>query len=202
MTNFGTRWQQAWADLAATPPPDLLGQLLQAYNEPQRHYHTQQHLAECLTHFKEARHLANHPGEVAIALWFHDTIYDVQGKDNEQRSADWAVAVLKAAQVDSDSQERVHQLIMATKHDAIPTDNDQQLLVDIDLSILGASPERFAQYDQQVRREYSWVPGFIYKMKRKEVLKSFLNRQHIYSTTYFRDRYEAQARANLTAAIA
>jgi predicted metal-dependent HD superfamily phosphohydrolase len=88
---------------------------------------------------------------------------------------------------------------MATRHDATPTDSDEQLLVDIDLSILGANRERFAEYDRQVRAEYSWVPGFIYNMKRKGVLKAFLARPSIYNTSYFRERYEQQARINLGA---
>ncbi len=141
------------------------------------------------------------PGELALALWFHDAIYDVQGKTNEQQSAEWAVNALSAAGAVPASQDRVWQLIMATKHDAEAAEPDQQLLVDIDLAILGAAPERFAEYDRQVRAEYSWVPSPVYTMKRKAVLKSFLDRQHIYSTQHFRERYEAQARSNLAAAV-
>lgn len=142
-------------------------------------------------------HLAERPGEVAISLWFHDAIYEVKGKLNEQQSADWAVQVLQASSASDGAQQRIERLIMATKHDASPQQSDEKLLVDIDLSILGATPERFAEYDRQIRAEYGWVPGFIYKMKRKDVLKSFLARPYIYSTSFFRDRYEQQARINL-----
>jgi len=45
------------------------------------------------------------------------------------------------------------------------------------------------------------VPGFLYRMKRKDVLQGFLNREHIYSTWHFRDQLEAQARVNLKQAI-
>lgn len=62
---------------------------------------------------------------------------------------------------------RVESLVMATIHDATPICSDEQLLVDIDLSILGAAPTRFAEYDRQVRAEYSWVPRFVYNMKRR-----------------------------------
>ena len=198
MSVFEESWALAWADLGLASTSKLFDQLLCAYSEPQRHYHSQQHLAECLGLFSQVRHLATHPGEVAIALWFHDAIYDVRGKSNEQQSADWALRVLRGANADTRVQQRVERLIMATKHDATPTDCDQ-LLVDIDLSILGANPERFAEYDQQVRAEYSWVPGFIYNMKRKGVLKAFLARSSIYNTSYFRERYEQQARINLAA---
>ena len=199
MSVFQESWAQAWAELGLAPPSDLFEQLLGAYSEPQRHYHSKQHLAECLSLFGQAQHLAEHPGQVAIALWFHDAIYDVRGKSNEQQSADWALRVLRSANAGTDVQQRVERLIMATRHDATPTDSDQQLLVDSDLSILGANPERFAEYDRQVRAEYSWVPGFIYNMKRKSVLKAFLARPSIYNTSYFRERYEQQAHINLAA---
>jgi len=201
MSIFEKSWAQAWANLGLQQQPDLFETLLAAYNEPQRHYHSQQHLTECLAYFDQARHLAEHPGEVEIALWFHDAIYDVRGKSNERLSADWAVRALLTSNACEATQRRVEQLIMATKHDVTPMRSDEQLLVDIDLSILGATPERFAEYDRQVRAEYSWVPGFMYNMKRRSVLKSFLARPNIYSTSYFRERNETQARINLMATV-
>lgn len=77
----------------------------------------------------------------------------------------------------------------------------QQLLVDIDLAILGTAPARFSEYDRQVREEYSWVPGLLYRIKRKAVLKHFLSRERLYNTDHFQERYEDQARINLKTAI-
>lgn len=198
---FDASWQRCWQALELTPPPDLLQRLLTAWAEPQRHYHTQQHLAECLSHFEAARDLVRHPGEVEIALWFHDAIYEVKAKDNEQRSADWATQVLAGCGADPACSQRVQALIMATCHAAEPVDADARLLVDIDLAILGASPERFAEYDRQVRAEYAWVPGLIYLLKRKQVLQGFLQRKHLYSTHHFQQALEQQARRNLQQAV-
>ena len=197
LAQFQASWQHAWAGLQLQPPPGLQQQLLAAYAEPQRHYHTQRHLAECLTHLAAARHLAQHPAEVELALWFHDAVYDVKGKDNELRSAQWATSALQHAGASDAICKRVHDLIMATCHTATPVEADAQLLVDIDLAILGASPGRFAEYDQQVRAEYSWVPALIYGFKRKQVLQSFLHRPQIYATAFFQERLEQQARDNL-----
>ena len=78
----------AWHDAGArTDGTELCGALLAAYAEPQRHYHSTQHLAECLHGFETVRHLAQRPAEVALALWFHDAVYDVQRHDNEAQSA-------------------------------------------------------------------------------------------------------------------
>lgn len=151
--------------------------------------------------FESVRQFAQYPGEVALALWFHDAIYDVKGKNNELKSAQWAVNVLREANAAQVVVERVYDLIMATKHDALVAEPDQQLIVDIDLAILGASPERFAQYDAQVRAEYRWVPGFFYKLQRKAVLNRFLQKESIYSTDYFKEHYETQARINLLRAL-
>lgn len=201
MSIFEKSWARAWSGLGLQPDASLFEALLAAYAEPQRHYHCLQHLEECLALFEQVRDLAEHPEEVEIALWFHDAVYDVRGTTNERQSADWAVRALLSCEASQPTQNRVEQLIMATRHDAAPVDGDERLLVDIDLSILGAAPERFAEYDRQIRAEYSWVPEPVYSMKRKEVLSSFLTRPSIYSTPYFRERLEAQARINLSAAI-
>lgn len=190
-------WQRAWAALGLSAPEGLWEKLLDAWAEPQRHYHSQQHLHECLALLEPALDLAQHPGEVELALWFHDAVYDPQGKGNEARSADWAVEALVRAGADSEVQQRVRALIMATCHDAEPEDDDARLLVDIDLAILGADPARFAEYDAQVREEYRWVPSWLYRRKRKEVLAGFLARPAIYGTERFRDRFEGRARENL-----
>ena len=200
-SQFEQSMQRAWQRLGAEPPQGLMQTLLNAYAEPQRHYHTQQHLAECLAHFEAVQALAEHPAEVEIALWFHDAVYEVKAQDNELRSADWAAQVLMQAAIAEPIAQRVHALIMATCHTATPEDADAQLLVDIDLAILGTAPPRFAQYDTQVRQEYSWVPGLIYGFKRKQVLRSFMDRPGIYSTSYFQQKLEPQARENLHNAI-
>ena len=198
MDLFTISWQRAWPGIgAAGEGGELFAQLKAAYAEPQRHYHTLQHLGECLAAFDGVQAFADHPHEVEMALWFHDAIYDVKGHDNEQRSADWARDALLAAGVPHESSQRVYSLVMATRHTAVPQDRDAQLLVDIDLSILGAERARFDEYEQQIRREYSDVPGFLFRRKRKEILKGFLERPAIYSTPHFQDALEARARDNL-----
>jgi predicted metal-dependent HD superfamily phosphohydrolase len=90
---------------------------------------------------------------------------------------------------------------MATMHDAVPAGRDAEVLVDIDLGILGADPTRFDEYELQVRDEYSWVPEFMYRAARRKVLQEFMRREWIYSTAVFRSEYEARARENLTRSL-
>ncbi len=198
MDLFTTSWQRAWAGIGAAGEGNtLFEQLKAAYAEPQRHYHTLQHLGECLAAFDEAQALAEHPHAVEMALWFHDAIYDVKVHDNEQRSAEWSRDALLAAGVSSESAKHVHDLVLATRHTAVPSGQDERLLVDIDLSILAAERARFDEYEQQIRQEYRYVPGFLFRRKRREILKGFLDRPAIYSTPHFHDRLEGRARDNL-----
>ena len=197
------RWQSAWRQLgASTASEELYHQLVACYSEPHRKYHTIQHLSECLTHFQSVSALADHPDEVELALWFHDAIYDTSKKDNEKRSAEWARASVVAAGVSIEKADRIYELIMATMHKAVPVGRDAEVLVDIDLSILGAEAARFDEYEVQVREEYSWVPESLYRAARSKVLEMFVSREWIYSTEPFRDKYEARARDNIARSLA
>ncbi len=145
------------AQIGAQPSFSIFDELKAVYTEPGRYYHTDKHIAECLTHVQTLRHQATHPAEIEVALWFHDAVYDTRRPDNEERSAEWAVKFLGASKVGQVSRDRIARLIMVTQaHD--PHDADTALMTDIDLSILGAQPHVFEQYDTDIRREYSWVP--------------------------------------------
>lgn len=197
-------WNAAWRALGVAAPDGLHAQLLAAWSEPQRHYHTLQHLGECLALAEELRDEMDHPAEVVLALWFHDAVYDVRAHDNEAQSAHWAERVLREAGVAADARKRIADLIMATCYgaaDAPPGSRDGAILVDIDLSILGSTEPRFAEYEAQIRAEYAWVPPEVFAVKRRDVLRGFLERERIYATGTMHTRFEAQARRNLSRAI-
>jgi predicted metal-dependent HD superfamily phosphohydrolase len=180
----------------------LFNQLVAAYSEPQRHYHTLQHLRECLAHFEAAASLAKRPAEVELALWFHDAVYDAQRQDNEERSAEWARRSILAAGCGEDVALRVQALVLATaSHEAVADDPDLQLLLDIDLAILGAAPARFAEYERQIRAEYAHVPEPLFRAGRARVLAGFLARPRVYATAAFHDALEQRARANIVTAL-
>lgn len=191
--------QRAFDELGGTCPAGLFAELEAAYSEPGRHYHSTTHVAECLTHFAAVRTHARAPAEIELALWFHDAIYDARASDNEERSAEWAVAALGNAGCPGASVHAVASMILATKSHA-PASDDEALLVDIDLGILGAAPEGFERYDAQIRLEYEWVPLAQYREARAAVLAGFLARDAIYRTDHFR-HLEAPARSNLAAKI-
>ena len=199
MSDIG-HWVDAWRQLGVGDSPALrrlYGDVLGRYSEPHRHYHTHQHLAECFEKVREIISLAEHPAEVHVGLWFHDAIYDTQRHDNEARSADWARNVARELGATAESPQRIYDLIMFTRHAAEPVGIDAKVLVDADLSILGAQTERFQEYETQVRNEYAWVPEAMFRSTRARILKALLARAHLFSTAPFRARYGAQARRNL-----
>lgn len=196
--NLSARWSVLWHQLnLPVPAPQVFWGLCDCYTETQRTYHTLHHLSECLDWFDQAFDLAENPAAVELALWFHDVVYDTRRADNEQRSADCAVQVINSVGGGSWLQQSVYDMILATKHDATPSAVDMRLVVDIDLAILGADIDRFAQYDEQIRQEYAWVPEPLFCQKRAEILQSLLNRPSIFTTDFLRDRLEHQAQRNL-----
>ncbi len=197
-----SRWNQLCDQLTIEPDASEYHRLITAYSEPQRAYHTSQHLSECLQQldWMASKESINQP-MIEIALWYHDAIYKSKHSANEKKSAFWACAFLTKQGVSRDISNQVYALIMATCHNEIPSNIEQQHIIDIDLSILGSNPERFAEYEKQIRKEYSWVPWFLYKHKRKEVLRSFLQRPRIYHSKLFYEAYEPQARLNIIHSI-
>lgn len=194
------RWRALWPVNMAEGDA-VYGDLVARYAEPHRAYHTLDHIADCLHRLDEVCSLLARPREAELALWFHDVVYDSRRADNEERSAALAAEALRAAGVGEEAVERIAGLIRLTSHTAAELAGDGALVCDIDLAILGASPEQFAQYDAAIRREYDWVPEDIFRRERARVLAGFLARPRIYHTLYFVEALEQRARANLSAAV-
>lgn len=181
--------------------PDTYDLLVRSYSDATRHYHTTQHLAECLELFDQVRSHAEHPAEVEVALWCHDAIYVPTQDDNEQCSAVLARDLSRLIGLTSESERRIEGLVMATQPGGLSTPTaDEQLLMDIDLSILAASPARFSEYEAQVRMEYAHVPEAVFRRERARILNYLLIRPAIYGSAPLR-HLESAARANLQHSI-
>jgi len=198
-----SRWSGLWHRLGARGDGlSIFSALGAAYADPVRAYHTAEHIRDCLVQFDLSRHTAQRPDEVEAAIWFHDAVYLPGSSDNEDRSARLAQTALRDAGAPKEAAHRIAGLVLATKHLAIPSERDAALLCDIDLSILGRTPEVLEEFERRIRREYAWVPEDVYRGARAEILEGFLRRGVIYQTDFFRQRYEIPARANLQRVIA
>lgn len=183
--------------------------LVAAYSEPHRTYHSLEHVADVVSKAAECSTPTRSLRTVVWALLWHDAVYDPRSKTNE---ADSVVLAARAADalrasgvVDVPDAAETQRLIMLTCHSAPSpdprVDPDGAVLIDADLSILGAAPERFARYDADIRAEYAHMPDEAFTTGRAAVLRSFLSRGRIFATDEFHGCLEGQARANLRAAL-
>lgn len=207
---FKLHWERfsAQFSLALVQRQTLYTLLLNAYTEPHRAYHTVQHIVECLEHFEHIKPYLHDPDAVEVAIWFHDVIYDPKAFDNELKSAELMYSQCSTF-LNESTRFKIYQWIIATQKHRAPSDLDSSLgidqywlsdlhfVLDIDLSILGASKQRFNQYEKQIQCEYAWVDASIYRLKRAEVLHQFYQMQPIYQTAYFRSQKEQQAKLNI-----
>jgi len=180
---------------------DTYEKLIAGYSEKHRAYHTLDHINACFWHLDAIRAQCLYPEEIELALWFHDVIYKPFSASNEEDSANLAKSFLSQNSVEPEIIDRIYKLIILTKDHVAPQSRDAKLMLDIDLSILGSEDHIYAQFEKDVRHEYKRVPSFVFKKKRKEILKSFLERPRLYHTPYFFDLLERRAKDNLAWAI-
>lgn len=189
--------------------PSQWRELREAYASPPRAYHHWGHIEAVMQHYAA---VAAGPGwrqprEAALALLFHDAVYEPGRSDNEARSADLARATLARWWPHADLDiERIAALILLTaRHGQLqPQDVDAEaaLLLDCDMAILAAPPPQFDAYDRAIAEEYrDRVPGFLYRINRRRFLRAVLAMPRIFLSDWFHARCDAQARANLQRAI-
>lgn len=196
-------WVESSARLGlAEPAATATAQdLLARWREPHRRYHDERHLAMCLVWWRSVRAAMCDPDLVALALWYHDAIYDPRAHGNEVDSALLAQRELSALGLGDTGCSRVTTMIRASEHSCDPGDPDARLFVDIDLAVLSAAPDAYAAYARDVRAEYAFVDDEAFRHGRATVLRSFLERPRIYLSPAFARR-EEQARANIAGELA
>jgi predicted metal-dependent HD superfamily phosphohydrolase len=182
-------------------PAPVLARVCARYAEPHRRYHTLAHLDAC---FDARDRLTDEPSPaVDLALLFHDAVYDPLASDNEARSADVMEAEAGGLTLEPAVIARARQLILATRHgEAVVVGADARVVLDADLSILGAAPEVFDAYERAVREEYAAVDEAAYRVGRMRVLRAMVDRPTLYASERGRALWEASARRNVTRSLA
>ena len=177
---------------------DFAFHLLSAcYAYPPREYHTLRHVADCLSLFDDFRTSAENPDAIEFALFVHDAIYDATRKDNEARSAVLGAMLLDQLGAPAALVSRVGTLVAATSHTRSGLAGDDAIIVDLDLSILGADPARYDEYAVGIRKEYAHADASTYRVGRCAFLRSMLARERLFAVPGMRDRLEDRARTNM-----
>ncbi len=198
--------QSAW--LATIPPewiegcdPRVFDRARGAYETPARHYHTWDHVVTCVERLGTLP--CAQPRLVFLALVFHDAIYVAGRPDNERASAQLARETLLAmCSVSASDLDAIERMILATRdhHGLAGTlTADEQVILDVDLSVLGSPREEYARYAKAIHDEY--VPAAAtdarFRIGRAEFLEAMLGMPHVFLTAEGRRRWDAAARANL-----
>jgi predicted metal-dependent HD superfamily phosphohydrolase len=172
-----------------------------AHRSPGRGYHDWTHVTTSVEQLRTLPIAA--PRAAFLAILFHDAVYVAGAADNERRSADLALEVLTARCTLPRAELRaVERMILATRdHHALAgtLTIDEQTMLDVDLSILGAPWEDYAAYARGVRQEY--VPAVTtagrFSIGRRQFLSGMLESPHVFLTPEGRRRWDDRARANM-----
>jgi predicted metal-dependent HD superfamily phosphohydrolase len=175
-----------------------------AYAQPHRRYHTRTHIEQCLALLDQVPDLTETEHQIlTYAIWWHDAVYDPAASDNEAKSAEMAKRDLRDFDVSLHARDEVARLILLTAgHEVEEGDRLGEILVSIDLSILGAPDDRYDAYAKAVREEYPHVPDDLWRTGRARVLQRFLDAKVIFPDPAFAQWLESQARANLSRELA
>lgn len=194
-------------------PVAQLDLLQKSYLAPPRAYHHFGHVQEVLRHYRAVDEGPgwHRPIEVWLAVLYHDAVYIPGHRDNELESAKLAVEHIArwqpAADIDA---KRVSDLILLTaRHGELcigdvgvgDAGEDARQFLDCDMAILGATAAAFVEYDRAIAEEYRTVPRWLFRIKRRQFFKKLLAAERIFLSDFFRERFEAQARKNLQAAL-
>jgi predicted metal-dependent HD superfamily phosphohydrolase len=203
-----SRLRAAWLDLLGRLGVQegralrLFARVADAYSTPARYHHDLRHVEEMLEALRSCPGPIVDRNALEAAVWFHDIVYDPAAEDNEERSADSAEGELRALGVAEGKALVVRDLVMATKPGLArePT-GDAAVVVDADMSVLGADEARYDEYARAIRGEYAFLPSDDFREGRTAFLRTLLSRAHIFNTSLFRERFEARARANVAREI-
>lgn len=174
----------------------LLLDLTRRYQEPQRHYHTLEHLAAML---HQGRQFPLDEEQI-MAVWFHDAVYDPQSDQNEQKSARLASKWLAKAGWEVEAIERVGRMVLDTRGHR-PSTAQSEPVLDLDLMSLAVTWPAFQTNTAAIRAEYAHVPDAEFAAGRSAFFEQLLDRDRLFFTEWGQS-LEAPARDNLHRAIA
>lgn len=181
-----------------------------AYGSAQRPYHNLDHLVHGLTEIAVwAANTGASQADVVMlkkAFWFHDAIYGgaKDGKSNEEQSA---LLWLASGLDEVEAAQGPAALIRATDHSrpGMQAHRLQDVMLGVDLAILGQPADVYDAYSKAVRAEYAHVDDAAYRAGRAAILEHFKRSAAegtLFANAWFADLYTAQALDNISRELA
>lgn len=182
-----------------------------AYGSASRHYHNLDHLVHGLSEIRAwAANTQACPFDTDMlkkAFWFHDALHgpdDCGALSNEQASAQlWLGSGLDP---DPAASAEVAELIRATDHfqGAAIAHRLKDVMLCVDLAILGQDDEIYRAYTHAIRQEYPQEPEPSFRTQRQRVLthlRDGAQAGRMFGDAYFAEQYNDKAIENLTREI-
>ncbi|TGM59099.1 HD domain-containing protein [Leptospira vanthielii] len=169
------------------------------YSEPHRAYHNLNHLHQMLEEYDLVSEKLKDPEITLFSIYYHDLIYDVASKTNEEESAKIAKERLSELGVAIERIDTCIEQILATKSHRLGDQGitDTSYFLDIDISILGTEESKYYDYAKNIRKEYSIFSREDYNKGRVQVLNHFIENIRLFHTDFFFDKYEMRSRHNV-----
>jgi predicted metal-dependent HD superfamily phosphohydrolase len=177
--------------------------LLSTYSEPHRYYHTTTHIYTMLQHFSSSLPIISNPTAVGLAIIFHDWEYIPHSPPrwNEEQSIVHFSGFAEELNLPAPLITTVKKYITATISHKLAEedkeDEDLKLFLDFDLEVLGRERSEYIVYMRQIRREYNQFTDDMYWHGRKAVLERFLERDRLFFSEEFCEKFEETAKENL-----
>jgi predicted metal-dependent HD superfamily phosphohydrolase len=204
-----------WDLIASRHDSTAFAALDGAYREPQRRYHDWSHIGDLLAKLDDFKSLAVRPDLIAAAIFWHDAVYVTRDSDgllrpdaeNVRASAE---LFERHSRFDEMETAAIRDLILATANhlkarattERYPGfSRDFDLLLDLDLSSLGASWPAFEENLERLRFEYDWVPEPLFSLGRLQMIETFAARgDALYRRKETRKLWNARAQENFARA--
>lgn len=172
---------------------NALLKLTELYTSKHRHYHNLIHIANMLTMAPQELTF-----EQQVAVWFHDAVYNPISDHNEEDSVELVTKLLDIDYIDQRGDINIITEIILSTKDHTPRCPEANLVLDLDLAILGQPAPIYQQYVKNVAAEYApFIPTDIYRYGRQEFLKRFLEKDSFYYTDWGKRYLDEKARENL-----
>ena len=193
---FESLWKSVSHTFDASKCRSAFDGLNALYCGDDRHYHSDQHILQCLDQMDQANTEIKHQPSVELAIWFHDSIYKASDPDNEKNSAAY-FSDLASSDLPTDLIAEVCDLIICTEHKVLPETANEKMTIDVDLSSFGMPSEKFISDGRLIRKEFDHMSDSKFIQGQIKFLQKLIERSAIYSTAYFNDKYEIKARKNI-----
>uniref|UniRef100_A0A0K0EGV2 Phage protein n=1 Tax=Strongyloides stercoralis TaxID=6248 RepID=A0A0K0EGV2_STRER len=199
------RWNDMTSFMNETVKEKWWNKIIEQYSN--RPYYNLSHLHNMLQLFDQHKDKLHDRYAVAFAIFFKHLQYDSKSTESAKDSAEEFKKFCNETTFDQEGY--VVNLILESENNCTEANlncgiygsDDIHYLIDFDMMIHGEVQEKYDIYKSQLRQEYSYLSDEQYKKERVKVLKLFLQIPNIFATKEFRDKYEKNARRNISEEI-